>query len=75
MNETQTDEFEPVFEKPSRGERIKRSIAARFRRKEVKDINEFHSYKEEKDARERQQAKRRLEKQKKRKQRNIGRVT
>lgn len=60
------EDFEPVFEKSNRGERIKRSIAARHRRKEVKMIQEEHSYKDEKDARERLIAKRRLEKQKKR---------
>lgn len=66
MIEQQSEEFEPIFEKPNRGERIKRSIAARQRRKEVKMIREEHSYKDEKDARERLMAKRRLEKQKKR---------
>ena len=66
MIEQQSEDFEPIFEKPNRGERIKRSVAARLRRKEVKAINETHSFKEEKDARERLMAKRRLEKQKKR---------
>jgi hypothetical protein len=70
IEEQQSEEFEPIFEKPNRGERIKRSIAARHRRKEVKMILEEHSYKDEKDARERLMAKRRLEKQKKRARRN-----
>jgi len=70
IGEQQSEEFEPIFEKPNRGERIKRSIAARHRRKEVKMILEEHSYKDEKDARERLMAKRRLEKQKKRARRN-----
>lgn len=56
-----------VVEKPSRADRLKRSIAARLRRKETKHVKEVHSYKEEKDARERFQAKKRLEKQKKQK--------
>lgn len=58
---------EPIIKKPSRGERIKRSIAARIRRKEVKKTKSVHSYKQEKDAQERALAKRTLEKQKKRK--------
>jgi hypothetical protein len=70
MIEQQSEEFAPIFEKLSRADRIKRSIAARNRRKDVKDIKEVHSFKDEKDARERLQAKRRLEKQKKRAQRN-----
>ena len=70
MIEQQSEEFAPIFEKLSRADRIKRSIAARNRRKVVKDIKEVHSFKDEKDARERLQAKRRLEKQKKRAQRN-----
>jgi len=64
MNEDiQTDE--PIVYRPSRGERLKRSVAARLRRKETKIQKEVHSYKEEKEARERLQAKRQIEKQKK----------
>ena len=57
---------EPIIEKPSRAERIKRSISARLRRKEVKETKSIHSYKQEKDARERMRAKRTLQRQKKR---------
>jgi hypothetical protein len=62
----ETETVEPIIEKPSRARRIMRSIAARLRRKEVKETKSAHTYKEEKDARERLQAKRNLEKQKKR---------
>ena len=48
---------EPIVSKPSRAERIKRSIFARRRRKEVKLQKEMHSYKLEKEARERLEAK------------------
>jgi hypothetical protein len=65
IEETETV-VETIIEKPSRAERIMRSIAARLRRKEVKEAKNAHTYKEEKDARERLQAKRNLEKQKKR---------
>jgi len=41
---------ELVFEKPSRGERIKRSVFARRRRKEVKQIKSVHQMKLEKEA-------------------------
>lgn len=44
---------EPIISKPSRAERLKRSIAARLRRKEVKLHRELHSYKIEKEAKER----------------------
>lgn len=66
MDIHEEESFEPVFEKPSRGDRINRSESARQRRKETKEFKEFHSYKEEKESRERLKAKRRLEKQKKR---------
>ena len=66
---------EPVIEKPSRGERILRSEAARQRRKEVKEAKSLHAYKEEKEARERLLAKRRMAKlhrQKMRKMQKTG---
>ena len=44
---------ELVFEKPSRGERLKRSIFARLRRKEVKEIKSVHQYKLDKEAEKR----------------------
>jgi hypothetical protein len=66
MLELETETVETIIEKPSRAGRIMRSIAARLRRKEVKEAKSAHTYKEEKDARERLQAKRNLEKQKKR---------
>lgn len=61
--ETEID-FEPIINKPSRAERIKRSIAARLRRKETKQVKQSHLAKEEKDARERLRAKRALQNQK-----------
>ena len=65
LSKQEEPQNEPIIEKPSRAERIKRSIAARLRRKEVKEVKNIHSYKEEKDAKERLKAKRTLEKQKK----------
>jgi hypothetical protein len=56
---------DPIIVKPSRGERIQRSMAARQRRKEVKSIKTVHQLKEEKDARERLRAKRIMMRQKK----------
>lgn len=65
MLEQKTDiDVEPIIDKPSRAERIKRSIAARLRRKETKQVKRSHLFKEEKDARERLRAKRALQKQK-----------
>lgn len=66
MTEENEIDIEPIIEKPSRGQRLMRSLAARMRRKEVKEAREEHSFKEEKEARDRLKAKRRLEKQKKR---------
>jgi hypothetical protein len=73
MLELEIETVEPIIEKPSRAERIMRSIAARLRRKEVKEAKSAHFYKEEKDSRERLRAKRNLEKQKKRR-RNLNGV-
>jgi hypothetical protein len=42
--------IEPIVEKPSRGERLKRSVFARLRRKEVKQIKSVHQEKLEKEA-------------------------
>lgn len=65
LNQQEETQTKPIIEKPNRGERIKKSVAARLRRKEVKEVKNIHSYKEEKDAKERLKAKRTLEKQKK----------
>ena len=54
--------IEPVVEKVTRTERIRRDEAARMRRKETKEALSLHSFKTEKEARERLQAKRRMEK-------------
>jgi hypothetical protein len=64
--------LEPIIEKPTLSDRIRRDQAARKRRKGVKDIKAVHQSKEEKDARERLLAKRRLEKQKRRKLKKTG---
>jgi hypothetical protein len=65
MLEQETDiDVEPIIDKPSRGERIKRSISARLRRRVAKQVKQFHSIKEEKEARERLHAKRILQDQK-----------
>ena len=39
-----------IIVKPSRGERLKRSVSARLRRKEVKQIKSVHQMKLEKEA-------------------------
>ena len=44
---------EPLVTKPSRADRLKKSIAARLRRKQVKAQKELHSYKIEKEAKQR----------------------
>lgn len=41
---------DPIIVKPSRGERLKRSVFARLRRKEVKQIKSVHQEKLEKEA-------------------------
>lgn len=53
---------DPIIVKPSRGERLRKSISARLRRKETKETVNIQSYKEEKEARERLIAKRRMAK-------------
>lgn len=47
----QTEElsYEPLFEKPSKAERLKKSIAARQRRKFVKEIKKMKMRKIEKE--------------------------
>jgi hypothetical protein len=60
-----------ILEKPSRAERWKRSIAARFRRQISKMAKTSHLIKEEHDAQERMNAKHLLEKQKKNKRKTI----
>lgn len=64
----QTESFgpDPIIIKPSRGSRIRKSIAARNRRRYVKSVREVHREKVEKDARDRYIAKKRLMRQKKR---------
>lgn len=44
---------DPIIVKPSRGERIKRSIFARLRRKEVKEVKAVHQKKVEKESEKR----------------------
>jgi hypothetical protein len=44
---------DPIITKPSRGERLKRSVFARLRRKEVKQIKSVHQTKIEKEAEKR----------------------
>lgn len=48
MSEDQTEEL--IVEKPSRGKRMKRSVFARRRRKEVKQIKAVQKIKLEKEA-------------------------
>lgn len=64
-DDEETVNLDPIIVKPSRGERLKKSIAARLRRKETKKVKHTHSFKEEKDAKERLRARRILEAQKK----------
>ena len=61
------EDIEIHIEKPSRAERWKRSIAARFRRQIAKFAKSARLQKEENEAMERLRAKRLLEKQKKQK--------
>lgn len=53
---------EPLVERPSRATRLRRSIAARLRRKEVKGILSLQFFKEEHEARKRLKAKRQMAK-------------
>lgn len=46
-------EPDPIIVKPSRAERIKRSVFARQRRKEVKKVKSVHQKKIEKEAEKR----------------------
>lgn len=57
---------DPIIIRPSRGNRLERSEAARSRRRCVKEVKHVHQYKLEKDAKDRIRAKRRLEAQKRR---------
>ena len=73
MIDPEVDELvEPIIEKPSMNDRIRRDSFARKRRSKVKEIKAIHQWKEEKDARERLRAKRRLEKEKRRKLQKSG---
>jgi len=54
----------PLFIRASRGERLRKSIAARLRRRSVKLTKSIKSFKQEKEAKERVRAKRKLLKQK-----------
>lgn len=60
------DQPDPIIVRPSRGNRLERSLAARSRRRGVKEVKHIHQYKLEKDAKDRIRAKRRLEAQKRR---------
>ena len=46
----ETPETDPVVTKPSRGERLKRSVFARMRRREVKKAKAAHQLKIEQEA-------------------------
>lgn len=65
--ETSEEDLSIPLSKPSRAERWKRSIAARFRRQIAKFAKNAHMYKEEEESMERLKAKKLLEKQKKQK--------
>jgi|14BtaG_2_1085337.scaffolds.fasta_scaffold86213_3 hypothetical protein len=54
----------PLIIRASRGERLRKSIAARLRRRNVKLTKTVKSFKREKEAKERVRAKRRLLRQK-----------
>jgi hypothetical protein len=69
--DTVEDDIEIRIEKPSRAERWKRSVAARFRRQISKFAKTSHLQKEEDDAMERLRAKRLLEQQKKQKRKKV----
>ena len=71
-NDQEEIQVEPIIEKPSMSDRIRRDIFARERRKRVKAIKMLHDYKEEKEARERIRAKRMIEKQKRKKLQKQG---
>jgi hypothetical protein len=62
---------DPIIIRPSRGNRLGRSEAARSRRRSVKQVKHIHQYKLEKDAKDRIRAKRRLEAQKRRARKKI----
>jgi hypothetical protein len=66
------DDIEIKLEKPSRGERWKRSVTARLRRQVAKFAKLSHIQKDEEDAMIRIRAKRTLEKQKKQKRSKIN---
>jgi hypothetical protein len=65
--DTVEEDIEIHIEKPSRAERWKRSVAARFRRQIAKFAKSAHLQKDENEAMERLRAKKLLEKQKKQK--------
>ena len=46
----ETPETDPIITKPSRGERLKRSVFARMRRKQVKKAKAAHQLKIEQEA-------------------------
>jgi len=46
----QIEAIEPIVKKPTRGERLKRSVFARRRRKQVKQIKSAHQIKVEKES-------------------------
>jgi hypothetical protein len=68
-NEIAVDEFDLI--QPTRGERIKRSMAARNRRHENKDFKILHFLKEEKESQNRMNAKHRMEEKKKEKRKKL----
>ena len=65
INET-PEPILPIFNKPTKGDRILRSDTARQKRKDVKIVKSVQSIKEESDAKQRLRAKRTLERQKRR---------
>jgi len=71
-NDQEEIQVEPIIEKSSMSDRIRRDIFARERRKRVKAIKMLHGYKEEKEARGRIRAKRMIEKQKRKKLQKQG---
>jgi|14BtaG_2_1085337.scaffolds.fasta_scaffold216016_1 hypothetical protein len=75
MEEQDLQETEkPLFVRANRGERLRKSIAARLRRRATKITKSIRVFKLEKEAKQRVRAKRRLLKQKQKKFRNRRRI-
>jgi hypothetical protein len=75
MDTVEEDDIDIRIEKPSRAERWKRSVAARFRRQAAKFVRAVRLQKDEDEAMERLRAKKLLERQKKQKRKKTVDIT